>query len=65
MLQGNNKVAFNCDHHTFNYLVDGGYSEPWPTLMLHNECCSCVPVTVFLTRPLPALVLVEQIASPA
>ncbi|EIE19250.1 R-SNARE protein, VAMP72-family [Coccomyxa subellipsoidea C-169] len=22
----NSKVAFNCDHHTFNYLVDGGYT---------------------------------------
>ena len=21
------KVAFNCDHHTFNFMVEGGYSE--------------------------------------
>lgn len=27
--KNNSKVAFNCDHHTFNYLVDNGYSECW------------------------------------
>ena len=51
------KVAFNCDHHTFNYLVDGGYSTSprlslpwcharqeagcWDTLHIMSTACAC------------------------
>lgn len=41
-LQGNNKVAFNCDHHTFNYLIDGGYSEPCSLLLHPNPAAFCL-----------------------
>lgn len=27
----NNKFTYNCDGHTFNYLVDNGYSKSSPT----------------------------------
>lgn len=33
----NNRFTYNCDGHTFNYLVDNGFSELWMLLWnLHN-----------------------------
>lgn len=44
-LQGNNKVAFNCDQHTFNYLIDGGYSKPHEASVLEkNAVLTCETV---------------------
>lgn len=32
----NNKFTYNCDNHTFNYLVHDGFSES----ILRSYCCS-------------------------
>lgn len=58
----NSKFTFTCDRHTFNYTVDGGYSEPSPSPSPSNICTviptpHCpVPSTV-LYNPIEGIVL--------
>ena len=37
----NSRFTFTCDRHTFNYSVDGGYSEYFRPCVCSRYCCTC------------------------
>ncbi|WVZ05390.1 hypothetical protein V8G54_018736 [Vigna mungo] len=37
----NNKFTYNCDGHTFNYLVDNGFSNSSPSLYIYIYLLYC------------------------
>jgi hypothetical protein len=37
----NSRFTFTCDRHTFNYSVDGGYSEYLRPCVCSVHCCTC------------------------
>ena len=38
----NSRFTFTCDRHTFNYSVDGGYSEYFRPCVRSRYCCTCL-----------------------